>query len=201
MKLKQIESLLKKKKTIITTHAEGCQWLSDGSAFYPVSGLPELTKENLFAIFDVPVEKREGYYFQEIIPPELNFDNADPGEQLTGKSDVYIVYEGRCLYPQITSQGLAFIDSKYLRPFYGQEDGFDIYERINAKGHSYFAVKSGFLLLGLILPVKIDYAPLIQMMDRLSAMAKAAMENELTLRKQELYQQGLFSPEQEGGAT
>lgn len=36
MKLKQIEAILKAEKTIIVSETSACQWLGNGSAFYPV---------------------------------------------------------------------------------------------------------------------------------------------------------------------
>ena len=197
LKLKQIESILKNKKTIITTFAGGCQWLSDGSAFYPVSGLPKLDRDNIFTIFDVPVEKRAAFNFQEVTPPAICFENTDAGEQLIGLSDAHIVFEGRTLAPQPTSQGLAFLDVKYLKPFFGVKEGFDIYERINAAGESYFAVKAGFLLLGLIMPVKVSLEKFIGITGAWHNMAALALENEHESKLQEYYQQGLIGSEGE----
>lgn len=53
MKLKQIEAILKAEKTIIVSETSACQWLGNGSAFYPVYNLPKLTKDNIFTMFDI----------------------------------------------------------------------------------------------------------------------------------------------------
>lgn len=198
IKLKQVETLLKKRKTIITMYANGSQWLSDGSAFYPVSGLPKLDEDNIFAIFDVPFEKREGFYFSEIDPPPLNFEDNDSAELLAGKSETLIVLGGRVLCPVSTSQGLAFLDIKYMRPFYDPSgEGFDVYERTDEKGQIYFAVKSGFLLHGLILPVKVDYTPFIETLSRWQRMSLLAQSNQAERQQQEWYQAGLLEMEKE----
>ena len=58
MKLKKIEQILKRNKTIILYHGpDDIQFLSDGAALYPMFNLPELTKESIFTMFDIPEEK------------------------------------------------------------------------------------------------------------------------------------------------
>lgn len=59
MKIKQIEAILKASKTIAVIETPSCQWLSNGFAAYPIYNLPELTEENIFAMFDIPKDKQE----------------------------------------------------------------------------------------------------------------------------------------------
>lgn len=83
MKLKQIEAILKAEKTIIVSETSACQWLGNGAAFYPVYNLPKLTKDNIFTMFDITEEKRDKFYFEERpLPPHINFEDGDDGEQL-----------------------------------------------------------------------------------------------------------------------
>lgn len=199
IKIKQIESICKKRKTVIMTEAAGSQWIGDGKAFYPISGLPELTRENVFTIFDVPVDKREGFYFSEVETLPYCFDDYDVAERLVSKGDLYLIFDGMTACPFKTSQGLYLIDAKYLRPFYGTEDGFDIYERISATGETYFAVKAGFLLLGLILPISVEWAQLIHSLEGLRTFAEMSLTNELTAKKAEAYQAGLLDKEDING--
>lgn len=199
IKLKQIESICKKRKTVITTVAAGSQWIGDGSSFYPVSELPKLTRENIFTIFDVPWDKRENFFFQEEKAPDINFEDADPAEKLCGKGDAYVIYNGLTLCPIAASQGLMLLDVKYLKPFYGTDDGFDVYERINSQGVSYFAIKQGFILLGIILPVKIQWAPFIAALNNWHAWACISETNERAAQMAEMRQAGLFDEEQEEG--
>lgn len=197
IKLKRIESILKQRKTIIIVEADGQQWLSDGCAFYPVVDLPKLTRDNVFAIFDIPYEKRENYTVAERTVPGFCFESIDPTEKLADRRKTHLLYDGRCLAPVITSQGLLFMDAKYLSPFAGTVDGVEIYERINDAGQSYFAVKSGFLLMGVILPVMVRPEPLLQELGAWSALLKIAIENENERKKDEMRQAGLF--DEEGG--
>ena len=57
------------------------------------------------------------------------------------------------LVPITTSHGIEFIQSKYLTLFSDYDDNMlFIYERTNAAGETYFAVKDGLMLVGLIMP-------------------------------------------------
>ena len=59
MKIKQIESILKARKTIILFQdSENVQWLGDGSAAYPIFGLPNLTEQAIYTLFDIPEDKK-----------------------------------------------------------------------------------------------------------------------------------------------
>lgn len=153
MKIKQIESILKQEKTIIVAETPSCQWLSNGAAFYPVYNLPKLTKENIFTLFDVAEDKREKFYFEErALPTFLNFEDGDSTEQMIERGTMSIIAQGRVLEPLKTSQGIAFINSRYLKPFADADNGYELYERIDEFGRVYIAVKSGFMLLGIIAP-------------------------------------------------
>lgn len=196
IKLKQIESICKKRKTVITTEAAGSQWIGDGSAFYPVSGLPKLTRENIFTIFDVPWDKRENFFFQETKAPDINFEDADPTEKLAGKGDAYVIYNGLTLCPIAASQGLMLLDAKYLRPFFGTDDGFDVYERINSKGQSYFAIKQGFILLGIILPVKVLWKPFIDTLNNWATWAVISESNEREAQMAQMRQEGILDEQE-----
>ena len=153
MKLKQIESILKQEKTIIVAETPYCQWLGNGSAFYPVHGLPKLTKENIFTLFDVAEDKREKFYFEERpLPAFLNFEDSDSTEVMLERGAIAFFAEGRALEPLKTSQGIAFINSRYLKPFSDEVNGYELYERTDENGRIYIAVKAGFILLGVIAP-------------------------------------------------
>ena len=70
MKIKRVESILKARKTIITYHtADKCQWIGDGSAFYPIYNLPPLTEENIFVMFDIAESKRDKFFSRSVNCP------------------------------------------------------------------------------------------------------------------------------------
>lgn len=64
MKIKSIAAICKKNKNIAIFERYSddgdilTQYIGDGSAVYPVVGLPQLDKESLLTIFDVPEEAR-----------------------------------------------------------------------------------------------------------------------------------------------
>lgn len=192
IKLKQVEAICKKRKTIIVSEAGGSQWIGDGAAFYLVDELPKLTRELVFTMFDIPPDKRESFYFAEASPPDMNFEDCDESEVFIGKSDGCIVWDDMTLCPFAASQGLILLDAKYLRPFYEQDGGFDLYERMDAHGNSYFAVKAGFVLLGLIMSKRVDWEQLAKTLSNWHTMAVLSRENERLSKKRSMYQEGLM---------
>lgn len=45
-----------------------------------------------------------------------------------------------------------YINTRYLEPFADIETGYEIYERTREDGMLYFAIKSGLILRGIVLP-------------------------------------------------
>lgn len=178
MKIKQIESILKAEKTIIVAETAACQWLGNGSAFYPIYNLPKLTKENIFTIFDIPEDKRDKFYFEERpLPPYINFEDSDDGEQMLERGSISIYAHGRALEPLKTSLGITFINERYLKPFADADGGYDLYERISKNGNVYIAVKCGFILLGIISPYDLVSAEFVEKLETLLNLSKVALMN------------------------
>lgn len=182
MKIKKVESILKARKTIITykTTADNCQWIGDGSAFYPIYNLPTLTKENIFAMFDIPESKQDKFYFAEReLPEALSFKDTDSTESILERSNYAISTQGRNLEPLKSSQGIIFIDKRYLSPFEKMENGYELYERTNESGTPYFAVKSGFLLLGIVAPYDLVSDSFIENLENLMNLSRIAWRNKV----------------------
>ena len=179
MKIKQIESILKSKKTIIILNTPSCQWLGDGSAFYPVYNLPKLTQENVFTIFDVPEDKWDKFSFKELdAPTYTNFDDDDENEQMLDRSKfVDICAGGRRLEALVTSDGISFIDTRYLKPFADIDDGCELYERIDKNGEPYIVAKTGFVIVGIIKPYDLINDKFINILESMLALSRAALFN------------------------
>ncbi len=91
MKIKSIAAICKKNKNIAIFERYSddgdilTQYIGDGSAVYPVVGLPQLDKESLLTIFDVPEKDRDNYFVKTLGVPagisrgHLNVD-PDTGE-------------------------------------------------------------------------------------------------------------------------
>lgn len=68
MKIKNIAAICKKNKYAVIYERYGesggvIQYIGDGAAAYPVTGLPALDKESLLTIFDVPEKQRKSASF------------------------------------------------------------------------------------------------------------------------------------------
>lgn len=181
MKIKKVESILKSSKTIITFKSnDNCQWIGNGAAFYPVNNLPTLTKENIFAMFDIPENKQDKFYFEEReLPEALCFKDTDETERILDRSEYAINTQGRNLEPLKTSQGISFIDKRLLSPFEKEESGYEIYERTSTSGGVYFAIKSGFLLLGVVGSYDLISDNFIEKLEILLSLSRVAWDNKV----------------------
>lgn len=178
MKLKQIEAILKAEKTIIVCETPSCQWLGNGAVFYPVYNLPKLTQSNIFTMFDIAEDKRDKFYFEEReLPRYLNFEDADDSETILDRGKIELFVKGRTLEPLKTQQGIAFINSRYLKPFSGSEAGYELYERTDDLGRPYIAAKSGFVLLGIFAPYDIVNEEFIETLETIVSLSKVTLFN------------------------
>lgn len=186
MKIKQIEAILKAEKTIIVSETPSCQWLGNGSAFYPVYNLPKLTRENIFTMFDVPEDKRDKFYFEEReLPSFINFEDDDDTERMIDRGAIALYAHGRTLEPLDTSQGVTFINTRYLKPFADVDAGYELYERVDKLGRPYIAVKTGFVLLGVISPYDLVNEEFIKTLENLLNLSRVALFNKQQREKPE----------------
>lgn len=178
MKLKQIEAILKAEKTIIVSETPACQWLGNGAAFYPVYNLPKLTQDNIFTMFDIAEDKRDKFYFEEReLPSFINFEDGDESEEMLDRGSIAFYAQGRTLEPLKTSQGIAFINTRYLKPFTDSQAGYELYERTDKLGRPYIVVKSGFVLLGVISPYDLVNEGFVQTLEEILNLSKVTLFN------------------------
>lgn len=178
MKLKQIEAILKAEKIIIVSETSDCQWLGNGAAFYPVYNLPKLTQNNIFTMFDIAEDKRDKFYFEEReLPSFINFEDNDDTEQILDRAAICFCANGRTLEPLKTSQGIAFINTRYLKPFADSQAGFELYERTDTLGKPYIAVKSGFMLLGVIAPYDLVNKDFVETLETILRFSRVTLMN------------------------
>ena len=148
MKIKNIAAICKKNKyaVIYERYTEGggvVQYIGDGAAAYPVTGLPALDKESLLTIFDVPEKQWEDWFVQVAgIPSEISFDDMDATEKPVEREAISIAYSGKTLKPLQTRRGLVFIESRYLSPVSDILDVLELYERITPGGTPYIVAKA-----------------------------------------------------------
>lgn len=152
MKIKNIAAICKKNKYAVIYERYGesggvIQYIGDGAAAYPVTGLPALDKESLLTIFDVPEKQREDWFVQVAgIPSEISFEDMDANEKPVEREAISIAYSGKTLKPLQTRRGLVFIESRYLSPVSDILDVLELYERITPGGTPYIVAKAGFLI-------------------------------------------------------
>ena len=159
MKIKSIAAICKKNKNIAIFERYSddgdilTQYIGDGSAVYPVIGLPPLDAESLLTIFDVPEKDRDNYFVKTLgIPAGISFEDTDATERQVEREGISIIYSGRTLKPIHTTRGLVFIESRYLAPVADVLDVLELYERRTTDGAPYIVAKAGFLLQAVIMP-------------------------------------------------
>lgn len=159
MKIKSIAAICKKNKNIAIFERYSddgdilTQYIGDGSAVYPVVGLPKLDKESLLTIFDVPEKDRDNYFVKTLgVPAGISFEDTDETERHVEREGISIIYSGRTLKPIRTTRGLVFIESRYLSPVADVLDVLELYERRTTEGTPYIVAKAGFLLQAVIMP-------------------------------------------------
>ena len=157
MKIAKIKSLCNSAKRIILFNDGGVQYISEGHAIYPLYGMPELTEDNIYIIFDIPEKNRGKIHFEAKSGLPACFDMSDRSDEELELTPVGITlwYHGRELTPYISSRGVVFLNAKYLEPFSDSKNGFSLTERRFSNGAYYAAVKDGMLLAGIVLPEQV----------------------------------------------
>ncbi len=182
MKIKNIAAICKRNKCVTVFDRYGrdgslTQYIGDGGALYPVTGLPELDGESVLTIFDVPEKDREKYIVQERdVPPGINFEDIDPSEKVVEGRTIAIVCSGRVLKPLQTSKGLVFIESRYLSPMSDVMDVLELYERTTSAGQPYIVAKAGLLLQAVIMPFDVINQQFVDQMRELTRMCGLALD-------------------------
>ena len=99
------------------------QWLGDGRAIYPLSGLPVLDESNLCAMFDIPEKKQKKCFFaQEQMPESLNVEDYAAGERALYDEWPTVEHNGYVVKPLSTNDGIMFVQTAYLSPLEDMAD-------------------------------------------------------------------------------
>lgn len=119
MKIKSIAAICKKNKNIANFE----QYIGDGSAVYPVVRLPQLDKESLLTIFDVPEKDRDNYFVKTLgVPAGISFEDTDETERHVEREGISIIYSGRTLKPIRTTRAGLSVSTRW-KP---QQAGFKV---------------------------------------------------------------------------
>lgn len=179
MIISKIKDMCKAAKRIIITRTEYVQWISDGYGTYPLYNVPELSRENVFAIFDIPEDKQSGFQFDErdCIGDGILLSDEHDGELPLTLLSTEIKAYGVTLAVAKSESGVIFINKRYLAPFADFENGVQLYERRGRSGQPYIAVKDGMFLFGLILPAPVDNAVFGEELSEIGRLAKMRGKN------------------------
>lgn len=104
-------------------------------------------------------------------------NNTAVGETLLEQYPIEVSVYGGIVVPLVTSLGMVFINKDYLKPFKDIKRGVDLYERINDAGELYIAVKDGFMLCSLILPLDIINKEFSDSLCKLAELTRVSFEN------------------------
>lgn len=173
MKIKNIAAICKKNKQVVFFNRYGSgdtltQYIGNGGAVYPISGLPELDDESVLTIFDVPEKQRADWFVRHMdIPEGISFDDTDANERIIEQGNLSIVYAGKTLKPLQTRRGMVFIESRYLSPMSDYLDVLELYERFTPSGTPYIVAKAGFMLQAVIMPYDVINAQFVQLLRKL----------------------------------
>lgn len=160
MKIKKIIALCKNAGQLIlySDPDRDIQWLSDGIAIYPLIGCPKFDADSFCNTYEITDSQRKKMAFRinEHLPINFDFDDTDDFETETEKMPLSVTYSTYDAVAFKTQYGIEFINRAHLQPF-GDYSGRDIVctLRTDESGESYFAVKNGFMLIGIVLPLKI----------------------------------------------
>ena len=182
MEIKRIISLCKKSGRLILFENNGQQWLSDGSALYPLEDMPRFDRETVCRTYDIS-ERKAG---QMDIRHELKMPGGyDPRDNLPDEVPCDFDEEFfERIVPVKTSEGLMFILKRYLSPFRDTPaDMLNLYERRTPDGGLYFAVKVGFALTGLIAPYDCINEEFVRRIKDVYELCEVALANKKEGRK------------------
>lgn len=145
MKLKKIETVCKNGACIrINRSPDGKLWIGDEAAVYFVGGLNDISKEQLFTIFDIPEEKRESY---SVVEDEVLYDDNDFAERIINRRlKTVLCIGGRALAIYEVDGKPVCINTKYLTPFDDEKD-VTLYIRNNG---GRIIVKKGLFVIAVI---------------------------------------------------
>lgn len=180
MKIRKIIDICKRSGAIYLFEGENEQWISDGAAIFPLFNLPRLDESTICTVYNIDDKKRQKIVFRHeaALPQSYDFNDGVRGEIPAERGPMYLSDGGRGIIPYMTSQGVVFIDAKYLQPFADIDNGMlNLYEWATDSGQIYFAVKSGFMLVGIILPVDVINDQFVERLKTLLQQCEIALYN------------------------
>ena len=176
MEIKKIIGLCKRSNMLHLIENDGVQWLSDGYGMYPLFDLPRFDEETICRTFDISEKKAAKMTIRYDEKPPAAFCLKDDvlGEVPCDFDDE--LFGG--VIPVQTSQGVMFVRRDHLSPFNDTaQDTLQLFERHTPSGGTYFAVKIGFMLVGVITPFDCINDRFVDKLKRISEQCEIALFN------------------------
>ncbi|MBO7668336.1 MAG: hypothetical protein J6T26_07725 [Firmicutes bacterium] len=159
MKVKKIRALCKARGTCylfdeLTQGGEiSRQWISNGAAMWPVSGLPMLSEANLSTLFDFSESTVEKMKIAEKELPGwlcgVSYDLRD-GETQLQESNIRLRVDGEELMALTAGATVYWLRADYLKPCWTKETQLIL--RRDEDGEAVIAVCDGLFLAGIVMP-------------------------------------------------
>lgn len=168
MKISKFVQTVKNTGQCIVIHTNDEIYLSNGYGIYKAAGIPDITgKSQIAAVLDIEPKKlkkimiSEDYYEHRDEISGFDFSGgAAPGEIGLEKIDVAAVIDGNIYAAFRAVAGeILFFNEQLLNPIKDvikdEESYLNYVARPHPDGHKYIAVKDGFEVIAVILPVKV----------------------------------------------
>ena len=159
MKIKKIAQLCKQEgwaELVNYTDRSGCvqQWITDGRALWPVEGLPELEVKHLPSILELTDKQADAMKLRaREAPVSISFADACEGEKLAQMLPVSVYYGGDMLRPFCVDGKTYWLNEELFLPMLAEHPRAEFYYRHPAGCTEMFAVKDGFMLVGMVMPM------------------------------------------------
>lgn len=135
------------------------QWISNGAAMWPVSGLPLLSEANLSTLFDFSESTVEKMRIAEKTLPEwlcaVAHDLRD-GEAQMQESNIRIRMDGEELMALTAGASVYWLKADYLKPCWTKETA--LFLRKDEDGEAVIAACDGLFLAGIVGPAVLQPA-------------------------------------------
>ena len=163
MKTKKIGALCKAQGICylfdeLTEEGEICrQWISNGAAMWPVSGLPQLRDANLSTLFDFSAETVKKMRIAEKELPATLYavcHDLRDGEPELQESIIRILRDGEELMALTSGPKVTWLKSALLAPCWTKET--KLLRRKREDGMEVVAVCDGLFLNGIIMPAVVQ---------------------------------------------
>ncbi len=206
LKIKKLIDICKKTGNIFLYDTGNSRWISDGHAIYDITELPAFDEFTLCKTYDINDKQASKINFRNetMLPQEICFTDICENETIAERGPMWLSHAGTGIIPFKTSQGVVFVESKYLQPLSDvSESLLTLYERTTKNGNIYFAVKSGMLLLAVITPFDVVNEEFVERLKELTQQCEVALFNKKSGDKANVEGQMSLSAgeEKEGGGA